>query len=278
MRPGPARRGWPRGRLNGFVDRHHLAWEAGFALLALVYLVLGILVDEARGPSLVILAAITAVFAAEFGLRWYDAVSRRTYMREHWLDLVSAIPLVGGLRSVRVLRLIRLFPQARVLRAVSREADARLHQRQSLWFLVPCLFVLWISASTAYWVFEHGTNPRVHTFGDALYWSFVTATTVGYGDVSPVTSEGRVVAGLVIFLGIGLLGFASARFTSHLLRRDIASDPVLHQRMARMEEQVDELTRLLRGVHGAVVAGDSPRSSPDMEAHRGGPGPTEIEQ
>jgi voltage-gated potassium channel len=241
--------------VTAFVERHHLAWEIGFAVLALVYLTLGILIDEARGPSVVILGAITAVFIVEFAARYYDAVSRRAYLREHWIDLVSAIPLVGGLRGVRVLRLVRVLPQGRVLRAVAREADARSHARQSSWFLVPCLFVLWISASTAYWTFEHGPNPRVHSFGDALYWSFVTATTVGYGDVTPVTSEGRVIAGLVIFLGIGLVGFASARLTSHLLRHDTVHDAVLHERMARMEAQVDELTRLLRGVHGAVVAG-----------------------
>src|SRR4029077_17532045 len=58
--------------------------------------------------------------------------------------------------------------------------------------------------------------------------------------------------------GIGLVGFASARITAHLLGHSGASDPVLHARMARMEEQVDELTRLLRGVHGAVVATASP--------------------
>jgi len=244
-----------RGAITAWVDRHHLAWEASFAALALVYLVLGILVDEARGPSLVVIAVITAVFLAEFAVRCYDAASRRAYLREHWIDLVSAIPLIGGLRSVRVIRLVRLAPQLRVLRAVGREADRRSRQRQSIWFLAPCLFVLWISASTAYWAFEHGVNPRVNTFGDALYWTFVTATTVGYGDVTPVTSEGRVLAGLVIFVGIGLVGFASARITAHLLGHSGATDPVLHERMARMETQVDELTRLIRGVHGAVVTG-----------------------
>ena len=64
---------------------------------------------------------------------------------------------------------------------------------------------------------EGGLNPRIQTFGDALYFSFVTASTVGYGDVTPVTGAGKVLTGLLIFVGIGLLGFASAQLTTRLM-------------------------------------------------------------
>ena len=58
------------------------------------------------------------------------------------------------------------------------------------------------------WVLEHGVNRHVATFGDAMYWSFITVTTVGYGDISPVTPAGRILAGLLIFAGIGVVGLA----------------------------------------------------------------------
>ena len=52
--------------------------------------------------------------------------------------------------------------------------------RQNLWFMGPVLIVVWVGSATAAWVLEHGVNPALHNFGDALYWAFITSTTVGY--------------------------------------------------------------------------------------------------
>jgi voltage-gated potassium channel len=56
-----------------------------------------------------------------------------------------------------------------------------------------------------------------------LYWSFITATTVGYGDITPTTPEGRILAGVLIFVGIGLVGFASAQLTQRLMHSDLGA-------------------------------------------------------
>jgi voltage-gated potassium channel len=53
-----------------------------------------------------------------------------------------------------------------------------------------------------FWTYEHGLNPRVHTYADALWWWFVSSTTVGYGDVAPVTGMGRLVGVVTIIVGI----------------------------------------------------------------------------
>ena len=93
-----------RGRLTTFVDEHHTLWEATLAVLALAYLALGFLEDEGRHPPPFLLGALAVIFLTEFIARFWDAPSRRLYLRGHWLDLVSCIPLVGGLRSFRLLR------------------------------------------------------------------------------------------------------------------------------------------------------------------------------
>jgi voltage-gated potassium channel len=192
------------------------------AALAAVYLGVGFSIDEGHGAPTFIIGALAVLFLTEFGVRWWDTPSRRLYLRGHWLDLVSCIPLVGGLRALRILRLLRLGAALRIFSLAEHEAEV--HQRHdSWWFLGPVLAVVWLGASAAYWSLEHEVNPSLHTFGDALYWSFITATTVGYGDITPTTPEGRILAGVLIFVGIGLVGFASAQLTQRLMHSDLGA-------------------------------------------------------
>jgi len=192
------------------------------AALAAVYLGVGFSIDEGHGAPTFIIGALAVLFLTEFGVRWWDTPSRRLYLRGHWLDLVSCIPLVGGLRALRILRLLRLGAALRIFSLAEHEAEV--HQRHdSWWFLGPVLAVVWLGASAAYWSLEHDVNPSLHTFGDALYWSFITATTVGYGDITPTTPEGRILAGVLIFVGIGLVGFASAQLTQRLMHSDLGA-------------------------------------------------------
>ena len=121
------------------------------------------------------------------------------------------------------------------------EAESDKRDRQSFWFLGPALILIWLGAASAYWSVERGSNPTLHNFGDALYWAFITATTVGYGDVTPVTPEGRIVAGVLIFVGIGLIGFASAQLTQKVLRSGVPDGNAL---MARMDQLEEQLTRI----------------------------------
>lgn len=182
-----------RGQVSSFIEQHNTAWELSMAALAAVYLGVGFSIDEGHGVPTFIIGSLAVIFLAEFGIRLWDAPSRRLYLRGHWLDLVSCIPLVGGLRALRILRLLRLGAAVRIFSLAEHEASAR-DRHDSWWFLGPILVVVWLGASGGYWSLEHGVNPSLHTFGDALYWSFITATTVGYGDITPTTPEGRILA------------------------------------------------------------------------------------
>jgi len=109
-----------------------------------------------------------------------------------------------------------------------------------LWVLAPILITVWLGASYGYFELESGVNPHIKTFGDALFYAFMTASTVGYGAVTPVTPEGKVLTGLLIFLSIGLLGFASAQLTAKLLPQP---DEVAELK-ATINHQVDVLEEL----------------------------------
>jgi voltage-gated potassium channel len=100
------------------------------------------------------------------------------------------------------------------------------HHRGLLFLLVVWLAVVVIS-SMAFYAAEVGRNPGVTSPWDALWWGVVTLTTVGYGDVSPLTPEGRIAAMALMVLGIGLFAAITATVTSALLGSGTAKeDPV----------------------------------------------------
>jgi voltage-gated potassium channel len=206
-----------------------------------MYVLFAIWDDDFGGsiPSAV-LVGLAAILLAEFAARLWDSENRWHYLRGHWIDVVACVPVIGGLRILRLLRLVRLFAGIRLLTAIARHLELRQAGRGSLWFLGPTLTLVWTGSAYAIWTLEHGLNPAIKSFADALYWSAITITTIGYGDIAPVTTQGRIVAGLLAFLGIGLFGFISAQLTARLIgQTDRTADDIAQLRAAITELRRD---------------------------------------
>ena len=214
-----------------FIDRHEVAWELAFAALALAYVIVGF-ADETPivwGAELV----LTVLFVAEFTSRIAAAHDRRAYLRGHWIDVVALIPTTRGLRLLRLARLLRLVRAfAGIYRAVSRATA--LAQHRNLALLLVAWAAVMVICSLAMYAAEHGVNAAVDSPLDALWWGIVTLTTVGYGDVTPVTGEGRLAASILMVLGIGLFSAITAIVTSFLLN-DAASSWTVTDRLRELE-------------------------------------------
>jgi voltage-gated potassium channel len=129
-------------------------------------------------------------------------------MKWGWIDLVSSIPALDFLRGGRAFRLIRLL---RVLRAFRSTKNLVHHifKRRAQGTLSAAMiiaFLMVIFSSIAILQVEDDPNSNIRNAEDALWWSFSTVTTVGYGDRYPVTSEGRFIAALLMTVGVGLFG------------------------------------------------------------------------
>jgi voltage-gated potassium channel len=245
------------GNVSAFVKRYALAWELGTATLTVGYVVLAFLQDQGTGGAVTVgVDALAVIFVLEFGLRLYDSPSRKAYFRGHWLDIVTCIPVVGPFRALRLVRLVAFVRLGATAKAygVGAAASDRLPGGVGLWVLAPILITVWLAASYGYYELEGSVNPHIKSFADAMYFAFVTASTVGYGDVTPVTPEGKVLTGILIFFGIGLLGFASSQLTAKLLpqRNEVAELKATVERQLDLLHDLNAKVETISGVLGQL--------------------------
>lgn len=193
--------------------------------------------------------AVCLVFLADFFLLLALHKDRRRYfLTWGWLDLISSIPVIDPLRwgrLARVLRLLRLFRGLRGSAGLLRRLATHRQETAALTIIAILLFVVAFS-SVAILVAEEGSGSKIDTAEDALWWTLTTMTTVGYGDLAPVTTLGRVVAVFTMFAGIGVFGAFTALVASFLVRP--RGD---HAVLVRIEERLEKLESALR-LHGAA--------------------------
>lgn len=155
---------------------------------------------------------VCVLFFLDFLLSLYRAESRWRYFRTWgWLDLASSIPafhLARWGRAARVVRIVRVLRGIRAARILGQLALAR---KVESTFLAASLvgLLLVVMGSLSVLQFETADGSNIRTAEDALWWSISTMTTVGYGDRFPVTSEGRLVAVVLMCAGVGLFGMFS---------------------------------------------------------------------
>lgn len=196
------------------LDRIERATELPMMLLsfALVPLLTAPLLWELRPASQVIAfacsLAIWALFAAELLIRLAIAPRRGRYLRRHWLDALAALLPVA--RPLRILWIA--LHGSRAYRRALRLARPD--------FLGAYAVGLVLVTATIVTSLERGHDSPVDSFPDALWWSVATVTTVGYGDIVPVTAAGRAVAYPLMLGGIGLFGALTANLASLLARRE----------------------------------------------------------
>lgn len=140
-------------------------------------------------------------FAVDLLIRLVLADQRASYARRHWYDVALVL-----LPVLRPLRLLRLFALARVL---NRSATSII-ERVSLYMAGVAVMAVGLGALAVLDAEQDAKGANITTFGDALWWATTTVTTVGYGDRFPVTTEGRLIAVAIMFVGIGLVGAVTA--------------------------------------------------------------------
>ncbi|MEX0937411.1 MAG: ion transporter [Pirellulales bacterium] len=185
--------------------------------------------QAARYWLYVVEVVTVAIFTAEYVLRLLVADNRLRFIFSFYglVDLAAIVPfyIATGvdLRSARVLRLIRVFRVFKVVRytdAMDRfKAAFRDVKQELILFLIVAAMLLYLTAVGIYY-FESDAQPE--QFGSvpqSLWWSIVTLTTVGYGDVYPVTVGGRIFTSVVLILGLGIVAVPTGLLASAFNKR-----------------------------------------------------------
>jgi voltage-gated potassium channel len=169
---------------------------------------------------------IVIIFSIEYILRVMLSEKKLSYVFSFYgvVDLLSILPFylssslsLQALRALRFIRLFRILKLARYSRAISRIGKALTMAKEELiLFGFVTLILLYLSAIGIYH-FEHAAQPEVFkSVFDSLWWAVATLTTVGYGDVYPITIGGRTFTFIVLMLGLGVVAVPTGIISSAL--------------------------------------------------------------
>ncbi len=171
--------------------------------------------------------AVCVIFLLDFAYNITGSRPKRQYFihQRGWLDLLGSIPAFGLFQLSALLRLARLSRLARIahlLRGNSRRElvhDMVVNRGEYATFITILAAGTVLCVSSILILQFEGRSPdaNIVTGGDALWWGFVTITTVGYGDFYPVTGLGRMVGVLVMFSGVGIIGALASILASYLV-------------------------------------------------------------
>lgn len=164
---------------------------------------------------------ICLVFLYDFVINFKNAENKLKFMKWGWIDLISSIPTFDFMRVGRLFKLIRILRIIKAFRSTKNIVEHvfknKIEGTLTTVTLISILVLLFSSISILQ--FEVSSQSNIKTAEDAIWWSYTTITTVGYGDKYPVTTEGRLIAMLLMTVGVGLFGTFTAYISSWFIKK-----------------------------------------------------------
>ncbi len=237
------------------------------AILALSIYVLGVLLAEAlfkfsfeqvRVLS-IIDNIICAVFIGDFFYQLIRAKNKLGYLKWGWIDLVSSVPNFPILRIGRFARILRILKVLRGVRSMKHLLAFAYEKKASSALIATSLmsFIILIFSSVAILNVEITPEANIKNASDALWWGVATMTTVGYGDRYPVTTEGRIIAAMLMVTGVSLFGVLTGYITAFFMgpgeKRIEAEEKKIEKVDISILDELKEIKETLRKMEGKVA-------------------------
>jgi voltage-gated potassium channel len=190
----------------------------------------------------VAMAVTWAIFFIDYIVRLVLAKARWVWFRGHLFDLaVVALPALRPLRLLKALTVVHV---------LQRTAGTALRSRLAIYGSGAAAIIICISALAVLDAERRSAEANILDFGDAVWWAFVTITTVGYGDYYPVTGYGRAVAVLLMCGGVAIVGVVTATLASWVIERAAArgndtDEPATRGQLREVSRQLAEVTARL---------------------------------
>lgn len=223
-------------------------WEKRFnvALVLVVFLALIAWYDNNHGQllfsvhtHLTIDWIIWGFFTGELLIMLLLVNDRKHYLQHNWFNLaviITAMPLLWDQHSLGGLRAIRFLVITMKLLHLSTTLRSLLSRNHLGITVVAC----WLFAICS-GIMMAAIDPAINNIWDGIWWAWVTVTTVGYGDVVPVSGPGRILAGILMLLGMGLFSLFTANFSAFLVSKQ-------EEKLVEKEQEVlDRESEVLKG-------------------------------
>ncbi|MFF4485382.1 potassium channel family protein [Streptomyces sp. NPDC001544] len=213
------------------------------------------IVDNPADQLLTSLCTLTewvvwGAFAVDYLMRLALTRHRREFVRSHWIDLCAVVlPMLQPLRLLRMVATLLL---------VGRRARMASQIRLTTYVGGAVVGLLMFGSLAVLSVERESPRGNIRTLGDAVWWSFTTMTTVGYGDHAPTTGLGRMIAVGLMLSGIALLGVVTANIAAWFISR-FEKDDVEERRQTEAITHLAEEVRLLRAEVAALVSREEQR-------------------
>jgi voltage-gated potassium channel len=212
----------PEPRLERFEKRTEwpLAAVAAIFLAAYSVQVLAQPVGSLLTAVHFVMAVAWAIFLVDYVARLFLSTHRTRWFVRHLLDLsIVALPLLRPLRLLRLLVLVA---------ALEKAIGGAIRGRIVVFTASSAVLLIYAGSLAVLQTERYQPGTKITTFGDALWWSISTVTTVGYGNEAPLSGWGRVIAVVLMIGGISLVGTVTATLTSWIVQR-VAQEDTAHQ-------------------------------------------------
>jgi len=201
--------------------------EVFMAVLAVLSIVLIVaeyvvtLTPEQLNLIYIVDLGVCLVFAVDFTYRTFKAEDRMGFLKSYWFEVLAMLPaylfglleteiffgaIARSLRTIRVLRVLRILALAARLKRFTSVASSIIQRSHLIYLFTYSIIIILIGGLGAYIVESRIPGSPIKSIGDAIWWSFATVTTVGYGDIVPATMEGRILGVILMFVGISFIG------------------------------------------------------------------------
>ena len=176
---------------------------------------------------------ITILFSVEYIARIISVKSPKSYVFSFYgiIDFLSIIPkyislfILGtnsllALRALRLLRVFRILKLTRFIGEIANFGKALKRSRAKIAVFITFVIVLCIILGTIMYLVENEHDSGFTSIPRSVYWAIVTLTTVGYGDIAPITSLGQFIASMIMILGYGIIAIPTGIVTSEMTRNE----------------------------------------------------------
>lgn len=189
---------------------------------------------------------IWTIFVLDYIVRLIRSKNKFKFIKNNKIDLISIMPFNAMFQSLRIFRVARVLELAKLFELVRFAALIYKFKNKVDKFLKTnnLQYMIVITVATVFLGAYGISITENKTFADSLWWSFVTTTTVGYGDISPTTYTGRIIAAILMLIGIGFVGMLTGTIATYFLNGKKKEQSYKNEVIEAIQKRLDNFDSL----------------------------------